>query len=217
MQSRVSLRIGEQVPAKFLEKLDSARKHSRLMHIDVMDGTIGEMKTFQPAQTQLIPGLAYTMHWLVTVPQKYFHLMQPCVVNMIHTEYVTDAFLERIPPEMSLGLALLPKSDIDRLEERIDYATAFLIMRDMPGKEGESQFNAILQKILRLRGYAPSSHIEFEGAMSYTEMVMAMRAGANTVSVNLDVLCKEVPNGALQIMQAIVKNNVQRPEHAFLR
>lgn len=167
-----------------------------MVHFDVMDGCFVEEVSFgEPLYRTLKAAYGrkvdFDVHLMVKDYLRHVELFSGLGAKTItiHYEAVRNfrdvVRLRKRHPELSLGLALSPETDVSRVLSLYDIFDRFLVMSVVPGRGGQAFLPASLEKIRRLdlfrRDNGLSYEIEVDGGVNLQTGRECFRAGADAL------------------------------------
>ena len=167
------------MPAVLTEQLVEAeaalvafRPLSRVIHVDVMDGSIVPGKTLLPADWPLTSDYSISWHLMVAEPEQYIddclrHATDEIIVHaelgVGHLESIIRTLNhERVP----IGLAINPETSIHLIASELPKVQSALVMTIEPGAQGQPFLQEELPKIAQLRNRYPNLKLAVDGGIN---------------------------------------------------
>ncbi len=192
------------------------------LHLDVMDGHFVPNISFGAALIASIrrhTNLIFDVHLMISDPLKYVDSFIKAGADMIvfHYESVEDpmAVLKTIQDkEVKCGIAISPRTPVDRVLPFVGVADMILVMTVEPGFGGQSLIPETLDKVRALRRYALRKSIpldiEVDGGITAENAGYCTEAGANILVAGSALFKTKRPRSVMQAMREAAK------EHRFL-
>jgi ribulose-phosphate 3-epimerase len=198
-RQRVLDRLTNEAPviAPSMLKCDFANLHrevelleqagAAVLHLDVMDGHFVPNLSYGPmviGSLRDLTDLTFDAHLMIERPQDVLdeYLEAGCDCVTVHVEAVAEPapLLRRIREADALaGVALNPKTPIDRIESLIGECDVVLVMSVEPGFGGQSFIPESLDKLRALAGRLPSETVlSVDGGIGPETIGPAAEAGA---------------------------------------
>jgi ribulose-phosphate 3-epimerase len=165
-------------------------------HFDVMDGSFvsdisfGE-PIFKALQVAYGDRIRFDVHLMTVDPLRQARAFASLGAREISLHYETlphisleaiKAFQEEFP-QVSLGLAFSPETDVSRVLGLASLFRFFLVMSVVPGKGGQSFIEGSEKKIQRLCEMRATNHLSFQigvdGGINETTGPLCVKAGAD--------------------------------------
>jgi ribulose-phosphate 3-epimerase len=165
---------------------------AKILHMDVMDGHFVPNLTYGPVVIERVRDLTelpFEAHLMISDPARYLDdfLKAGCNLITFHVEAVPEAgpLLRRIRDKGALaGLAINPKTPVERLEPFLDALDVALVMSVEPGFGGQKFIPSALDKLAWLRARLKSGKFaSVDGGIDHETIGDAARAGANMFAV----------------------------------
>jgi ribulose-phosphate 3-epimerase len=163
------------------------RAGARILHWDVMDGHFVPNLTYGPLVIRAVrprTGLFFDAHLMIAQPERYLdeYLQAGCDGVTIHVEAVSDPvpLLRRIRAAGAwAGLALNPRTPIERVRAALPECDLVLAMSVEPGFGGQKFLSEVLPKVRELRQIMPCEAIlSIDGGIGPETIEAAAAAGA---------------------------------------
>ena len=163
------------------------------IHIDVMDGHFVPNLTFGPPVIKSIrphTKLIFDVHLMIDKPERYIadYAEAGADIITIHAESTKDLqdTISLIKQHnKKVGIALMPKTSADFLEQYIDQIDLVLIMTVQPGFGGQTFMQDQLDKISFVKNmadkYQRDIDISVDGGINDQTSTLAIKNGANTL------------------------------------
>lgn len=140
-----------------------------LLHLDVMDGKFVENYSL-PYEECLKIGdinkLPIDVHLMVETPkqyiEKFINLKPKYITFHIETDNVLDNINYLKQNNILVGLAISPKTNIEKIVPYLDKVDLVLVMSVHPGYGGQAFIDSSLNKIDYLKDYRIKNHLNFQ-------------------------------------------------------
>jgi len=161
---------------KELDKIIKKVSFAPLMQIDIMDGKFVKNKSFDFDFT--LPKKKYEAHLMVKDPISWIK-KHGKKVNTIYFHYEAvknhiEVIKEIRKIKKKVGIAINPKTKVDKIKKLIKYVDNVLIMTVYPGKYGAKFLPFTTKKIQELKKYKVT--IEVDGGISNKTITQAKDA-----------------------------------------
>lgn len=157
------------------------------LHLDIMDGHFVPNITFGPEVIKNIKtNLFKDCHLMISEPEKYLDDFVGAGAGGIsfHVEAVKNyqnLILKIKENSLKAGLAVKPKTDIEKILSIIDSLDYVLIMSVEPGFGGQRFMSEVLEKIKKIREINKEVMIQVDGGINFETAKLAISAGANNL------------------------------------
>jgi len=188
-----------------IELLESGGAH--VLHLDVMDGHFVPNLTYGPLvieRLRELTELPFEAHLMISDPARYADdfLKAGCNLLTFHLEAVPEPrpLIERIRGKgAAAGLAINPKTPVEKLEPLLDAADLVLVMSVEPGFGGQKFIPAALDKLRWLRSHLPrETLLSVDGGIEHETIAQTAQAGANVFVVGSAIFDKDDYGRAIQ-------------------
>ena len=191
------------------EEIDEVEEHSDLLQVDVMDNKfvpnitpqaelLKKFNTKVPLDIHLMiqePSEEYIMSFINANPNLKINnitVHQEACSNLEKTlEFIKN---NNIKP----AVAINPKTPLDAIKDVLDKVEMVLIMTVEPGFSGQKFIEDVLPKISQLRSMKPELDIEVDGGINDKTAPLAVKAGANVLTVSSFIFKNEDKVGAIK-------------------
>ena len=154
------------------ERINKVKNISRVLHLDVMDGKFVKNKSLMFKFK--IPRLKkYQAHLMVKNPRSWINKNWKKINTIIFHEEVfkkrkdVEELISFIKEKRrKVGLALNPKTDVEKISPYLNKIDLVLVMSVNPGKYGSAFLPKTLEKINQIKKINPSIKIEIDGGIS---------------------------------------------------
>ncbi|MCH8329362.1 MAG: ribulose-phosphate 3-epimerase [Nanoarchaeota archaeon] len=177
------------------EEINEIEEHSDLLQVDVMDNKF--VPNITP-QAELLKKfntkVPLDIHLMVKEPsEKYIMSFIDANPNLkinnitVHQEACSDLVktLDFIRSNnIKAAVAINPKTPLDAIKDVLDKVDMVLIMTVEPGFSGQKFIEDVLPKISQLRKIKPELDIEVDGGVNDKTAPLAVKAGANVLTVS---------------------------------
>ena len=177
------------------EEINEIEEHSDLLQVDVMDNKF--VPNITP-QAELLKKfntkVPLDIHLMVKEPsEKYIMSFIDANPNLkinnitVHQEACSDLVktLDFIRSNnIKAAVAINPKTPLDAIKDALDKVDMVLMMTVEPGFSGQKFIEDVLPKISQLRKIKPELDIEVDGGVNDKTAPLAVKAGANVLTVS---------------------------------
>ena len=177
------------------EEINEIEEHSDLLQVDVMDNKcvpnitpqaelLKKFNTKVPLDIHLMvkePSEEYIMSFIDANPNLKINNIT------VHQEACSDLVktLDFIRSNnIKAAVAINPKTPLDAIKDVLDKVDMVLIMTVEPGFSGQKFIEDVLPKISQLRKIKPELDIEVDGGVNDKTAPLAVKAGANVLTVS---------------------------------
>lgn len=175
---------------EFRQKVEKVRPFATLVHVDVMDGSFVDHKTWAaPEKMKTILGdLPFEAHLMVSEPEHATMVWLAAGASRVffHAEATTqDDLIVRAAEKMSdkIGIAINPETPLSRLSHNIDLFRSVMVMGVSPGRSGQPLQPITAEKIATLKQLRPSVNICVDGGVKPENIGQLIQAGADSLAV----------------------------------
>ncbi len=197
---------------EFEEKLRAVEKQAKIVHVDIMDGTlvpftnwfdaraVGAMETPVQFEMHLMVSnpLPIIAQWAAAVPHLFraiFHAELERPLNKIAESIRQDFRLEA-------GLALNPETPLDEIHAVLGDIQLLLFLGVHPGRSGQTfEGDYILEKIREARLRAPRLAMGVDGGITPENLPDFVQAGVSHVCTGSAVFASERPAESIEKLQ----------------
>jgi ribulose-phosphate 3-epimerase len=180
---------------------------ARVLHLDVMDGHFVPNLSYGPLvieRLRELTELPFEAHLMISDPARYADdfLKAGCNLLTFHLEAVPEPrpLIERIRGKgAAAGLAINPKTPVEKLEPLLDAADLVLVMSVEPGFGGQKFMPVALDKLRWLRSHLPrETLLSVDGGIEHETIAQTAQAGANVFVVGSAIFDKDDYGRAIQ-------------------
>ena len=140
-----------------------------LLHLDVMDGKFVDNYSLpyeECIKINDINKLPIDVHLMVETPkqyiEKFINLKPKYITFHIETDNVLDNINYLKQNNILVGLAISPKTNIEKIVPYLDKVDLVLVMSVHPGYGGQAFIDSSLNKIDYLKDYRIKNHLNFQ-------------------------------------------------------
>lgn len=178
------------------------------LQIDLMDGDFAPHKNILPEKLWWPEGVQADVHVMYQHPETILDTLLELRPHMIilHAEADTDvvACLQRIKGSgCAAGLALLPETTVESLEELIESVDHILIFGGKLGEPGQADLRQ-LSKVASIRAIAPRVEIGWDGGANADDIAEISRSGVDVINVGAALQRAEDPAAAYRRLCELV-------------
>lgn len=168
----------------------------KMLHFDVMDGNFVERISFGENLYDTLSKaygkkIGFDVHLMVQDWERHVRLFYQlgCRTITIHYEAVSSMNkvekIRKAYPDLSLGLAFNPETDVSRVLGLYSLFDSFLVMSVHPGMGGQPFIPSSLEKIERLDDFRRSNRVGFriavDGGIDPTTGPLCLQKGADSL------------------------------------
>jgi len=162
-----------------------------IIHCDIMDGHFVPNITFGPgiiAKVNEITELPLDVHLMIENADKYIDAFRSSGADMISVHYENNNHLNRLVEKIKslgamAGIVINPATNINVLEDIIEFADFILVMSVNPGFGGQKFITNSVGKIKKLKELTEKKNknclIEIDGGISLDNIKAVSDAGAD--------------------------------------
>ncbi|MFH0867990.1 MAG: ribulose-phosphate 3-epimerase [Candidatus Woesearchaeota archaeon] len=198
------------------EEIKEVEDYSDMFQVDVMDNKF--VPTITP-QAELLKKMdtkvPLDIHLMVKEPsEEYIKSFIDANPNLkinnitVHQEACSDLVgtLEFIKSNnIKAAVAINPKTPLSAIKDVLDNVDMVLIMTVVPGFSGQKFIEDVLPKISELRSMKPELDIEVDGGINDKTARLAVKAGANVLTVSSFIFKNQDKVGAIKKIIASIK------------
>lgn len=189
-----------------------------LLHLDVMDGHFVPNITFGPKMVNdinKITGLQLDVHLMISEPEKYIKQFADAGADWISVHYEASAHLNRLVNQIKdcgckAGVVINPATNVNHLENIIEFTDFVLVMSVNPGFGGQSFIRNSLGKVRSLKemiaGIKPEVFIEMDGGIGPDNIDEISKSGVDVFVCGSSVFGAKDPAKAVNDMKKILSN-----------
>jgi ribulose-phosphate 3-epimerase len=198
---------------KFKERLDSLRKISKFIQIDLMDGIFVKNKSIEIDE---VPNLSnyrnkFEAHLMVKSPSIYIDKIKRKGFKkvIIHCESFKskNELLETVEKikkkKMKVFIALNPESTLEGIIQFLTIVDGVLFMGVNPGKEHQNFIDEVFVKIRELRKFKKKLDIQVDGGVNIKTAPKIKEAGANIINSGSFISDSDNPKKALNELESV--------------
>lgn len=193
------------------ERINNVKNSSGTFHLDVMDGKFVKNKSLM-FDFKVLKGKKYQAHLMVNNPLSWINKNWKKVdVIIFHPEPFKDnkKILEIVDliksKRRKVGLAINPKTSIEKIRPYLGYIDLVLIMTVNPGKYGGKFLPQTLKKIKQFRMINPRLNIGVDGGINDKTIKKVSNSGANIFVSGSYIQKKDNPKKTIKLLMNLVK------------
>lgn len=203
--------------AEEVRRLEAA--NAKMLHWDVMDGHFVPNLSYG---AMVIAGvrprteLFFDAHLMIANPEKYLedYVQAGCDAITVHIEAVPEPLnlIDRIHGHgLKAGLAINPKTPVDKLRKFVPACDILLVMSVEPGFGGQKFMAEVLPKVRELRSLAgPNAVISIDGGIGPATIAQAAEAGADWFVAGSSIFDQPDYATAMRAMESLAEPHVSR-------
>ena len=162
---------------------------AQYVHVDVMDGHFVPNITFGPDMVKkyrACTGRVFDVHLMVMYPEKFIKPFIDAGADIINVHYESSMDFDnvyKIVKEHSKKIAMTinPETDPEVLKPYLPKLDMVLVMSVQPGYGGQKFMESSLDKVRKIRQWAPDIDIEIDGGINLDNLGDVIEAGANVI------------------------------------
>lgn len=180
---------------------------AQYVHVDVMDGHFVPNITFGPdvvKSIRKVTDLVLDVHLMIEYPEKFVEAFIDSGADIINVHYESKMDFDNVcrlvrSKGKKLTMTINPDTSAECIKPYLDRLDMVLVMSVYPGYAGQKFIESSLEKISKIRQWAPDIDIEIDGGIKLDNVDYAINAGANVIvagsaiygSDNVPKCCKE--------------------------
>ncbi|MBI2134449.1 ribulose-phosphate 3-epimerase [Candidatus Woesearchaeota archaeon] len=196
--------------------LKEIEPYSDLLQVDIMDNIFVPNKTPQAEQLKsLDTKIPLDIHLMVKEPShnyimSFINANPELKINNITVHYEACSNIEKTlkfikKNNIKAGVAINPKTPLEKIKNILDKADIVLIMTVEPGFSGQGFIKEALSKATELRRLKPDMDIEVDGGINDDTAALAAKAGANMFVANSYIFKAKDKAKAIKKLRAAVE------------
>jgi len=187
-----------------------------LLHLDVMDGHFVPNITFGPKMVKdvnSITELPLDVHLMISEPEKYIEAFAKAGSDWISVHYEASKHLNRLVHQVKdcgckAGVVVNPATNIDLLENILEFTDFVLVMSVNPGFGGQSFIDNSIAKAKALKEMIsrinPKVFIEMDGGIGLDNIKAVSNAGVNVFVCGNSVFGSADPAKSIAEMKKVL-------------
>lgn len=149
-------------------------------------------------------------HLMVKNPEIYFLACRAIKIKRVIFHYEAVDNFKKVLSEaekfnFQKGIALNPKTPIEKIKPYVSKLDAILLMSVTPGFQGQKFIYKVLEKIKALKKIAPQVKIEVDGGVNLSNIKMISNAGADYIAVGSNLFESKNIKERLKKLQSKIK------------
>lgn len=194
------------------EKIEMFEPISDKIHLDMGDGIFVPNRTVTIEEIlEVKTNLSEVLHLMLESPLRVVKKIPPqsSIKEVIFHAEITQNFLELIGKIKELGLeagvALSPKTGIDKIRPIINFVDMVLVLTVLPGFMGQRFIGGLLRKVKDLKVEYPNLKIGVDGGIKPDNVKLAVEAGASVIFSSSYIIRSPDKKQALENLRNAVK------------
>src|SRR3990172_53726 len=187
-----------------------------LLHLDVMDGHFVPNITFGPKMVRYInkiTSLKLDVHLMISEPEKYIEAFAKAGADWISVHYETSDHLNRLVNQIKdagckAGVVINPATNVELLNDIIEYTDFVLIMSVNPGFGGQKFIDSSLEKARKLKDMILNKNstvfIEMDGGIGLDNMSSVKQSGVDVFVCGNSIFGANDPVKAIKDIKKIL-------------
>ncbi|HJY62887.1 MAG TPA: ribulose-phosphate 3-epimerase [Ignavibacteria bacterium] len=187
-----------------------------LLHLDVMDGHFVPNITFGPKMVRdinKITSLKLDVHLMISEPEKYIEAFAKAGADWISVHYETSDHLNRLVNQIKdagckAGVVINPATNVELLNDIIEYTDFVLIMSVNPGFGGQKFIDSSLEKARKLKDMILNKNstvfIEMDGGIGLDNMSSVKQSGVDVFVCGNSIFGANDPVKAIKDIKKIL-------------
>lgn len=162
---------------------------AQYVHVDVMDGHFVPNITFGPDMVKSIrkaTDLILDVHLMIEYPENFVEAFIDSGADIINVHYESKMNFDNICKMVrskgkKLAMTINPDTSAESIRPYLDKLDMVLVMSVYPGYGGQKFIDSSLEKISKIREWAPDIDIEIDGGIKLDNVDLAINAGSNVI------------------------------------
>lgn len=162
---------------------------AQYVHVDVMDGHFVPNITFGPDMLKCIrkcTDRVLDVHLMIQYPEKFAVPFIEAGADIINVHLESDMEFENIYDSVKsrgkkIAMTINPETDCELIKPYLPMLDMALVMSVHPGYGGQKFIESSLDKVRKIREWAPELDIEIDGGVNLSNVTAAVGAGANVI------------------------------------
>ena len=196
--------------ADFQAKLNQLIPFCQRIQIDIMDGKFVKHQTIMPQDLPPQPSdVTFELHLMVDDPASIISKIFKANVSTIIFHYESTKspadIINLIPSEFGKGIAINPKTPIEKILPYLGDLDLVLVMSVEPGSAGQKFIPDALLKISALHNLKPDLIIEVDGGIDLKCAKQVVEAGADQIVVGSGIFQAKDLSETIQKLKDIIQ------------
>jgi len=193
----------------FQKKLKKVENLSSWLQIDISDGKFTSSKTLSLNDLLTLKFKQnLELHLMVFDPEKYFFEAEKLNAKrvIVHFEAVEKNINDFLSKKylFTLGLALNPKTKVEKIFPYLSKIDFILILGVTPGAQGQKFQEKVLEKIKKIKNLFPQTTVEVDGGINEKTIQKANQAGADIFVAGSALLRAENPKKEMEKLKKLI-------------
>lgn len=173
---------------QYREQIEKVARFAERIQIDLTDGDFAKSRTISPEEAWWPVGIKADFHLMYKRPDKAIEIILEHKPNLIivHAEAEGNflAIAEKFRPRgIKIGLALLPRTDINSVSLALEHIDHVLIFSGHLGEYGGHANLDLLQKVHALKQRKPGLEIGWDGGVTNRNISQLAFGGIDVFNV----------------------------------
>lgn len=183
---------------QFKHRLGIARRLSRHVHIDAMDGRFVPTRSLSAKILRRYDLSGSTVHLMVKQPAAWLPIALAIGCRRVFVHLELGQALKRIIPlferaGIEVGLAVNPSTRLTRLGPWMRSGRWVLVMSVRPGRYGGTFLPRTVDRVQEVHQHWPKARVACDGGMNDTTIPAIVGAGSTMIVVGSDVMLSRQP------------------------
>ncbi len=162
---------------------------AQYVHMDVMDGHFVPNITFGPdmvSKYRKCTDRVFDVHLMISDPEKFIVPFIEAGADIINVHYESNMNFDNVykmvkEHSKKIAMTINPETDPEVLKPYLSKLDMVLVMSVHPGYGGQKFIESSIDKVKKIRNWAPDIDIEIDGGINLDNLKLAIDAGANII------------------------------------
>lgn len=162
---------------------------AQYVHVDVMDGHFVPNITFGPDMVRKYrkcTDRVFDVHLMISDPEKFVVPFIEAGADIINVHYESNMNFDNVynvvkEHSKKIAMTINPETDPEVLKPYLSKLDMVLVMSVHPGYGGQKFIESSIDKVKKIRQWAPDIDIEIDGGINLDNLKSVIDAGVNVV------------------------------------